>query len=52
MTRELGVICDQPVVEALMRNSNITLGFDAMTQEDVKINSLQSPAKILLHHFN
>ena len=39
MKRELGVMSDLQVGEILMHTSNLTLGFDATTQEGVHINS-------------
>ena len=45
MTRELGVICDLQVAEVVMMNSNLTLGFDATTQEGVHINSVHITSK-------
>ena len=41
MTRELGLISDLQVGELLMLCDNLTLGFYAMTQEGVHINSVQ-----------
>ena len=38
-TREPGV-CDMQVVEVLMENSNLTLGFDATTLISVQITSI------------
>ena len=39
MTRELGVIADLQVGELLMSSDNLTVGFDATTQEGVHINT-------------
>ena len=40
MTRELGSISDLQAAEAIMGNKNITLGFDATTQEGQHVNSI------------
>ncbi len=40
MARELGAVSDLQVAETLMTENNITLGFDATTQEGVHINSI------------
>ena len=45
MARELGVISDLQVGELLMSSDSLTLGFDAMTQEGVHINSVQVTIK-------
>ena len=45
MTRELGVISDLQVGELLMSSDNLTLGFDATTQEGFHINSVHVTSK-------
>ena len=45
MTRELGVISDLQVGERLMSSDNLTLGFDATTQEGVHINTVHVTSK-------
>ena len=40
MTRELGVISDIQAAELLIANENLTLGFDATTQEGLHVNSI------------
>ena len=40
MTRELGLVSDFQSAEILMAKDNLTLGFDATTQEGVHVNSL------------
>ena len=45
MTRELGVISDFQSAEILMAKDNLTLGFDATTQEGVHVNSLHATSQ-------
>ena len=45
MTRELGMISDLQVGELLMSSDNLTLGFDATTQEGFHINSVHVTSK-------
>ncbi len=45
MTRELGMISDLQVGELLMPSDNLTLGFDATTQEGFHINSVHVTSK-------
>ena len=45
MTRELGMISDLQVGELLMSSDNLTLGFDATTQEGFRINSVHVTSK-------
>lgn len=45
MTKELGVISDLQVGEILMSSDNLTLGFDATTQEGFHINSVHVTSK-------
>lgn len=40
MTRELGCISDLETAEALMQNEDLTMGFDAKTQEGIHVNSV------------
>jgi len=52
MARELGVISDLQCVDTILKNENLTLGFDATTQEGVHINSVHvtfanSPCKVI-----
>ena len=45
MARELGIISDFQAAELLLKNEDVTLGFDAMTQEGVHINSVHITTK-------
>ncbi|XP_071787284.1 uncharacterized protein [Asterias amurensis] len=49
MTRELGVISDFQAAEILLQNQNITLGFDATTQEGVHVNSVHITTQTTCH---
>ena len=40
MARELGIVSDFQAAEMLMKEENLTLGFDATTQEGVHVNSV------------
>ena len=45
MIRELGAISDLQAAEALLANSDCTIGFDATTQEDTHLNSVHITTK-------
>ncbi|KAK2140232.1 hypothetical protein LSH36_1428g00020 [Paralvinella palmiformis] len=45
MVRELGVVADLQAAEMVMTNTDLTLGFDATTQESVHINSVHITSK-------
>ena len=45
MVRELGVVADLQAAEMVMTNTDLTLGFDATTQEGVHINSVHITSK-------
>ena len=45
MARELGIISDFQAAELLLQNQDVTLGFDATTQEGVHINSVHITTK-------
>lgn len=45
MARELNVIADLKVAEMALKTKNLTLGFDATTQEGVHINSIHLTSK-------
>ncbi|KAL5481691.1 hypothetical protein EMCRGX_G021924 [Ephydatia muelleri] len=45
MTRELGVIAELQTAEVILDDHNITLGFDATTQEGVHVNSIHITTK-------
>ena len=45
MARELGVIAELQTAEMIMQNKNITIGFDATTQEGTHINSIHFTTK-------
>lgn len=45
MTQELGVIADLETAEVTMASSNLTLGFDATTQEGIHINGIHLTTK-------
>ncbi|KAK6183204.1 hypothetical protein SNE40_010731 [Patella caerulea] len=45
MARELGIIADLQSSEVAMKTKNITLGFDATTQEGIHINSIHITTK-------
>ena len=45
MTRELGVVSNFQAADLLMTNENVTLGFDATTQEGVHVNSVHITTK-------
>ena len=49
MARELGAISDIQVAEVLMHQDNLTLGFDATTQEGVHLNSIHATTKSMCH---
>ena len=49
MARELGAISDIQVAKVLMHQDNLTLGFDATTQEGVHINSIHATTKSMCH---
>ncbi|KAK6186856.1 hypothetical protein SNE40_006122 [Patella caerulea] len=40
MARELGVIAELQAAETLHDNKNVTIGFDATTQEGTHVNSI------------
>jgi hypothetical protein len=40
MARELGAISELQTAETILENDNVTMGFDATTQEGVHINSI------------
>ena len=40
MARELGAIAELQTAEEILKNSNVTMGFDATTQEEQHINSI------------
>ena len=40
MSRELGTLAELQAAEVLLNSENITIGFDATTQEDIHINSI------------
>ena len=45
MVKEMGVIASYQVAEFVMKNSNLTLGFDATTQEEVHVNEIHVTSK-------
>ena len=45
MTRELGVIAELQTAEVILDDHNITLGFDATTQEGIHLNSIHITTK-------
>ena len=45
MARELDIIADLKVAEMTMKTENLTLGFDATTQEGTHINSIHVTTK-------
>lgn len=45
MAHELGIIADLQSAELAMKMKNITVGFDATTQEEVHINSIHLTTK-------
>ncbi len=45
MTRELGVVSDFQCAEMLTSEADLTLGFDATTQEGVQVNSIHATGK-------
>lgn len=49
MTRELGIISDLQTAELCVKTCNLTLGFDATTQEGVHINSIHLTTKTDCH---
>ena len=49
MARELGIISDFQAAELLLKNEDVTLGFDATTQEGVHINSVHITTKEISH---
>ena len=40
MARELEAIAELPTAEMIMTAKDLTLGFDATTQEDIRINNI------------
>jgi len=49
MARELGIIADLQTSELAMKTKNLTLGFDATTQEGVHVNSIHFTTKEETH---
>ena len=45
MVRELGAIAELQTAEMIMSTKNLTLGFDATTQEEMHINSIHFTSK-------
>lgn len=45
MARELGIVCELQAAEIASSTPNLTLGFDATTQEDVHVNAIHLTTK-------
>lgn len=49
MARELGIISDFQAAEAILKEKNLTLGFDATTQDDLHVNRIHVTSKSDCH---
>ena len=45
MSLELGILSDYITAEFILKNKNLTLGFDATTQEGVQVNAININSK-------